>query len=475
MAAFMARTRGEVLAGVAMAGVSSDERIAQLLDLAAQVLEEARAQAAGAPVDTAALRASFGGHARFLEAAGSDPALVGLVHRLRHQRAGLDLRQPLPQALDALQDTVAGLVALTRSEGHPWVRRVRYGVEPVNQVTLESPWGPRAFELMHGSALAPEADVLVASSHADPDRAPDGQVVSALRWRWGMAVNDPGPFLRFPDGSGWVSWLPEVPPGAPFRGVLLLRTIAGADYDVEAYAAHLRCAFAALSALDYLGVPVRRVTLPMLAGNRLRDVDARATATLREVTRWLRGQAAASTVRAVVFFADELSAWSAAMDRCLGRSFLGPGHDAMLDGLQQDVLRRLSHPACAAIGSSVGSLRDLLSRPREQLPLHAVCVFGRKLVEELVARLSDSHGLRRHHELMKSIEELSRARAVSPWMASYMHGLRVLGNESVHLRDGEISWLPRELGPADLAMALAAIRALLEQWQARLGADGAAS
>jgi hypothetical protein len=441
---------------------TSDDRLAWTLDVAALALEHRRGDGA---------RASFEAHERYFRERHGESSIAATLARLRDTRRRVHPRDPDPAQLDALHRVVEDLVAATQAEGAPYRRRVSYGVRAVNQVTLETRAGLRSFHLLHGSALAAPADVLVVPSHANAAREPEGQLVSALRWRWGMPVQDPGPLLRLA-GGGWASWLPQTPAEAPFRGVLLLRTPSPSPSEdpIEAYGAQLRGAFAALRALAYLGVPVGRVTLSMIGGNRLPDTENRARTIIQEVARWLRAEEGAERVQAVVFYEEELNTWSIAMDRVLGRTWTGPGQDAVLDGLQKDVLARLDGTDSPALARSVSALRSALSRTDGQLAIHTVCAFGRALVEEMVGELQRRRGAKAHHELFRNIEALREAGVIAPWVASYMHGLRVLGNESIHERGSDVLYSPRTLGKADLAHGLAAIRALLEGW-----ADGARS
>lgn len=436
---------------------TADDRIAWTLDIAALALESRRSDG---------VHAAFEAHERHFRDRGDGAAVAKAVAHLRGVRVGLDPTAPRDEDLTSLDDAVRAVVEATGAGEVPYVRRVSYGVRAVNHVSLETRQGLRTFHLMHGNALAAPADVLVVSSHADATRDPDGQLVAALRWRWKMAVRDPGPLLRLPDG-GWVSWLPDVPQAAPFRGVLLLRTPrarVGTD-PVEELGRSLQGAFASLRALAYLGVPVGRITLPMIAGNRLQDVDHRARVTLREITRWLRAEETAERVQSVVFYEEELAIWNEAMDRVLGRTYIGPGQDAVLDGLHKDVLGRLAGVSDGVLAGSAGSLRAELLRSDGQLAVHTVCTFGRKLAEEMAGAMLRARAMKVHREFNNNIEALQKAGVIAPWVASYMHGLRVLGNESVHERGVEVAYSPRMLGKTDLAHGLAAIRALLEAWE----------
>lgn len=450
-------TLANALAELNNSQCSADDRIAQYLDLAALALEHARTDHA---------KDSFGGHEDYFDRTSARPQIAGALRALRGARQAINLRSPTPDQLASLATAVSGVVEATGAATAPYLRRVSYDARVVNALSLETRHGHRLFHLVHGSALSPRADVLVVSSHANRRQPLQGQLISALAWRWGLELQDSGPLLTLP-GGGWASWISNVPEDAPFRNVLLLRTPTDQTVvpDLRGFASHIQGLFAALAAASYLGQPVKTVTLPMVSGNRIGDVDGRAAVMLREVTRWLQIVEAAELVQAVVFFADELAAWDSAMNRVLGRTFVGPGQDAVLDGLHKDVLSRLPTLRTGPLATSIQSLFDELRRVDGALGVHSVCVFGRKLVEDMVAELLRRRDLKPHHELMRNIEELHKLRAISPWVASYMHGLRILGNESVHSRDSDVPFSPSTLGRADLAQALAAIRALLDAWK----------
>lgn len=57
---------------------------------------------------------------------------------------------------------------------------------------------------------------------------------------------------------------------------------------------------------------------------------------------------------------------------------------------------------------------------------------------------------------------------MSDWVRSYLHTLRVLGNEAVHLRDKR-DRLPRDLEPEDVLVLLANILRVLDFWQSLQG------
>jgi hypothetical protein len=68
-------------------------------------------------------------------------------------------------------------------------------------------------------------------------------------------------------------------------------------------------------------------------------------------------------------------------------------------------------------------------------------------------------------DLLSCIERLRSEGIISPWVSSYMHGIRVLGNKSVHPAKTPPKYKPTDLDVFDLSSSLIAIRCLLEFWK----------
>jgi hypothetical protein len=193
------------------------------------------------------------------------------------------------------------------------------------------------------------------------------------------------------------------------------------------------------------------------------DYAAAVESLIRHAVRWLKQSAHTNTVQFVVYYADDLEDWDAAMNRSLGRSYVAAGSDRVLESLCQELNHLAFGHHASPLTDAVRPLAEALAR-RETLCIETVCVFGRKLVEVMLAKLLPSLGLREGPVLLNNIEELRKSSRVAPWICSYMHSLRVFGNETVHTRAGESGYLPARLDRGDLVSALCAIRALLSFW-----------
>jgi hypothetical protein len=80
-------------------------------------------------------------------------------------------------------------------------------------------------------------------------------------------------------------------------------------------------------------------------------------------------------------------------------------------------------------------------------------VLGRLLAEGVTSRLCTDLGLSPSANTFGNLEALSKTPFVSKWIHSYLHSLRILGNESVHLTNAP-EGLPGRLASGDLVVIL---------------------
>ena len=101
------------------------------------------------------------------------------------------------------------------------------------------------------------------------------------------------------------------------------------------------------------------------------------------------------------------------------------------------------------------------------LCIELICTFARALCELTAKQSLLALGGKPSGDLLSTIEKLRQSGAVAPWICSYMHGLRVLGNKSVHPAQSPPRFEPKRLELSDLVSALAATRCLLTWWEQR--------
>ena len=102
---------------------------------------------------------------------------------------------------------------------------------------------------------------------------------------------------------------------------------------------------------------------------------------------------------------------------------------------------------------------------KEGLNIELVCTFARTLCELIVNDVTNKYNIKQSNNLLSSIERLRNDGVISPWISSYMHGIRIMGNKSVHPPKKTPKYKPLKLETGDLASTLMGIRLLLEFWE----------
>lgn len=337
------------------------------------------------------------------------------------------------------------------------------GAQTINSVSVDTPNGFRSFQLVQGDITTVPTDLLICSSHPDADRPPDGNIIRRLRDRHGWDLHDACRLLSLDHGC-WTCFL-AAPAGLPCGNVLVLR-MPDPTHDSDGNALFdnsIQGTFAAVAALELMDRRFPVISLPLLYNRQLEDRVAGAETLIRRATAWLKQSAHTHTIQMVFIDTSDMACWNEAMDRSLGRSYVPGGSNAVVSGLCSEVLGQLAGSHDPRLAGATGPLRGALAHA-DKLSIEHLCAFGRKLVELMLAQLLPQFGLRHTSILANNIEELNKCHRVAPWIVSYMHTLRIFGNESVHARDQGSPHRPSRLGASDLVVALSAIRALLAFW-----------
>jgi hypothetical protein len=100
----------------------------------------------------------------------------------------------------------------------------------------------------------------------------------------------------------------------------------------------------------------------------------------------------------------------------------------------------------------------------DRLCVQTIATFGRKLAELMTEQLCRDLDLPLARDLLTNIETVRNTHMLAGWISSYLHSLRVFGNEGVHSLAAKRSVVPARLSPEDLLSILCAIRSVLRFW-----------
>lgn len=356
----------------------------------------------------------------------------------------------------------------------------------INTLSIETPHGYREFQLVHGDVSDQPADLMIFSTHAGHGR-PTGRVLRALESRYGsLDLSNAGLVLPLSGHSPFHLWLEsssrdstagvyalQVPDDAPFKRLLMLRLHGAHRFDsqvaaINGYQRAIQGVFAAVAALEFVGECYRTIALPILGGARHFPKVEAVTALLQTALDWLRVSRHTDSIHFVVNDLTETGAWSTAMDKALDRTFADGDYSAasaeLRNRLKDQIDTLLAEESEEGLRDVLRGVRAALSKAERDLSIQQFGVLGRMTAEAMAARLCRDLGMTPGTAAFGNIERLQGSSSISKWINSYLHCLRILGNESVHLveRDQRI---PKTLTAGDLVVILSNMVRVLDFYQ----------
>jgi len=433
------------------------ESLGQILDSTVQVLEEVEKEVTKKPSVTR----SFGELESFLRN-NLLTDLAGSLSEIRAYRKEINIRAPEPEKVTRLRDMAVRLIKQTKFSDIEHVYRIRYLPVLENSTGIESQNGFSRFNLYHGSISHIKCNTLVISSSKEKDLL-DGQVINALKWRYGL--NENSDYSLFGNDDVKIVYYDMKNVDTLFDHLVILS--ADTKLKIINASKQKQCfiqLFACLNQLEYLGVDLTEIGLSFLFGNRTDDKELSVQTLIFESLMWLKQAKRTKSIHCSLLHKEELDLWNSTMNSTLSRSSVDPKSNPMIDALKMELVNLLDRHKSGSLKDGVVPLYSALST-KDGLNIELVCTFSRTLCELIVRDVSRQHNLKASGDLLSSIERLRTEGVVSPWISSYMHGIRVLGNKSVHPPKKTPKYKPNKLEIGDLASALMGIRSLIEFWE----------
>lgn len=307
---------------------------------------------------------------------------------------------------------------------------------PLTAFDVETRHGLRLVEVRAGDILRQDfrIDVLVISAFEGDYTATPGSVVGALAQQ-GLDVRAlagaPALDLRSTTGA----WLSPRTGREDIGRVLCLERRRGDD-DVGMF---IRQGLATLAIVDTVlraeELPAGGLTvaMPLLGTGDQGLGEAAVDALLAGVRDALERSLHLARVVVVVRDPVRAEAIAEAVNQRLGLRVVAPG-DSRLAAAVRDELRAAyaDVPPGDPFWDEARKDLDGVARISPRARSIEIGIHGRRFVERLVTRLGSAKP--RAGDLHNQIEGL-RALGVAPWIVSYMHVIRALGNEAAHARD----------------------------------------
>ena len=339
----------------------------------------------------------------------------------------------------------------------------------VNIVNIPTPHGWRSIELREGDITQPDVtappDVLVVSSFKGRYEPVPKTVIGSLHERLGLSVKDLAekPAFQVGERDAWMSGpLSSQFPFHRLACVEMLDPRSVAEHSEETIKRAVRSLFGLLAVAEINEVPIKRIAMPILGtGNQGLKIEHVMPWMIETISKLLGNLSSVQTVQLYVLREGARAAeiLNALLEREQSASVGVSAEGEEMAGRVCAKLDTLLNKSATTEqdNAAASELRALLKRDAGSFV--TLAALSRRLVEAIVQRVASEKGAKAEAELIKKIEGLA-SHGVAPWMLSYMHTLRVFGNEAVHEKQKERH--PKAVNKWDLMVLLLCLDRVLE-------------
>jgi Domain of unknown function (DUF4145) len=332
-------------------------------------------------------------------------------------------------------------------------------MKQLNLVEIATHWGYRTFELYHGdiTKLDFKVDVLAISAFSK-DYDPDEKSVIGALWRncqIDVQALSERREIDLVDTFG--CWVAKAKPNTQFERIVCAEVI-GRELEISAVIENL---FVMLSILEMKGVKIQTLALPVLAsGNQQQDPAVIIKELLDNSLKYMNHSLCMKRILFVEKKDERARQLDEAMNEELGRVGVVLPKRELFEGLRKEVLKNIGNAKALAQTKKhelFNDARRLIAS--DQVRSFELGIISRRLVEFIVDDISPSN---KSYDLMRKIEDL-KATEIAEWIKSYMHVLRIFGNESAHdkLKPNR---RPPSVTEADMALCLFCLQRVLQFW-----------
>ena len=341
----------------------------------------------------------------------------------------------------------------------------------LNQLVIDVPQGTRTFFLNFGDMLIDDSDMWIVTVYDDPVTGTYGDFKNGIEKQFGLHNWDEKKLLTL-ENEGWVGRLqtPEISGKVPVILPVHTRTQESEPVTLEDYEHYVKGAFSAVSALEFQGMDIRSIALPVLLRKGINDLYQEATEILiKYATKFLKHSTNVENIRYYVYHEHKEDAkhWNEAFDNVLGRVFIDASKDGIIESLRRELITVIeSYP-------KGNELWDTVLRPLKDSLVNANSIRsenvgsnGRKLAEIISSDLCLSEDIELEANLSGNIRQLAEHNLLIPWFNQYLHTLRIFGNTSVHSSEGlKPKHGPKKIQEEDMLVLLATILRVLKYYK----------
>jgi hypothetical protein len=333
-------------------------------------------------------------------------------------------------------------------------------MKQLNLLEIDTHWGYRTFELYHGdiTQLDFKVDVLAISAFRGDYAPTANSVIGALLRSCQINMQALSEQREIDLVDAFSCWVAKARPNNKFERVVCAELIGG-KLEIKEVIENL---FVVLSILEMKGVKAQTLALPVLgSGNQRLDPAVIIKELLSNSLKYLNHSQCMKRILFVEYEHDRAQQLNKAMNKELGRVKVVLPKGELFEGLRKEILKDIENARVLAETKSYELFNDARRLiASDQVRSFELGIISRRLVEFIVDDILPAK--KKKFDLMGKIDSLKELE-IADWIKSYMHVLRIFGNESAHekLRPNR---RPTSVTEADMALCLFCLQRLLQFW-----------
>lgn len=326
--------------------------------------------------------------------------------------------------------------------------------QTLNFVQIETKTGIKEFELIHGdiTKLPFKVDLLCLSAYKNSYYPTRASVIGHLD-KQGINVNElsKNPILDFRDSLG--TWISRKIVDANFTQIICVEIIGRTKVFEHA----IKNLFATISALETQGKKNTTLALPLLgSGDQNIYTELVIPVLIESSLDFLKYSRYLKKIYFVEFNESKAHLLNEEMNKALGRAKIKSPKGEFADMLKRDLNRQIDLLLDRFEHEEI--FRDLKRVLNSDFRPFEFGAATRKAVEKIIVLLHPAS--KKQSDMMKNIESLHTV-GISSWIVSYMHTIRVFGNEAVHNKDTQ-NRKPEYVDEKDLEIGMYCMSKILD-------------
>lgn len=228
----------------------------------------------------------------------------------------------------------------------------------------------------------------------------------------------------------------------------------GTNFSIEQMLENL---FSVLSILEVKKIKIETIALPILGtGNQKIPLNEIVPMLIESSLEFLKHAKYLEKIIFVVKDQNKIDFLNEKMNEFLGREKLRIPAGPIVESVKHDIISEISKIENLGINEQV--LKELLRIINSDFQAYELGGISRKVVEFILNDLIPKNDQK--FELFKKIDSLKSHVNAAQWIISYLHMLRIFGNESVHNKKDE-NITPEYIDVNDLTLCLFCLQRVL--------------